>query len=115
MIASRTAGQSETRSTTKPNDLNAAALDHAVRLIHQVCCIAGSFDLLEEFRDQDLCGAVERHDTAALFDRLIHDFSFQGISDEIAENYMRRHGQATWRSVRKNLARRPTCPKLQTY
>jgi hypothetical protein len=26
---------------------------------------------------------------------LIHDFSFQGISDEIAANYMRRHGQAT--------------------
>ena len=62
-----------------------------------------------------LCAAVERHDTAALFDRLIHDFSFQGISDEIAENYMRRHGQATWRSVRKNLARQPSCPKLKTY
>ena len=28
---------------------------------------------------------------------------------------MRRHGQATWRAVRKNLAKRPTCPKLQTY
>ena len=96
-------------------DLDTAALDHAVRLIHQVCCFAGSFDLLDEFRDQALCAAVERHDTAALFDRLMHDFSFQGISDEIAANYMRRHGQATWRSVRKNLARRPTCPKLKSY
>jgi hypothetical protein len=28
---------------------------------------------------------------------------------------MQRHGQATWRSVRKNLVRRPTCPKLKTY
>ena len=28
---------------------------------------------------------------------------------------MRRHGQATWRSVRKNLARQPSCPKLKTY
>jgi hypothetical protein len=71
--------------------------------------------LLDEFRDQALCAAVERHDTAALFNRLIHDFSFQGISDEIAENYMRRHGQATWHSVRKNLAKEPTCPKLQSY
>ena len=103
------------RSTTKPIDLNTAAIDHAVRLIHQVCCFAGSFDLLDEFRDQALCAAVDRHDSAALFDRLMHDFSFQGISDEIAENYMRRHGQATWRSVRKNLARRPTCPKLKSY
>jgi hypothetical protein len=28
---------------------------------------------------------------------------------------MRRHGQATWRSVRKNLARGPSCPKLKSY
>ena len=45
----------------------------------------------------------------------MHDFSFQGISDQIAANYMRRHGQATWHAVRKNLAKRPTCPKLKTY
>ena len=115
MVASRTAGQGRGASTTKPISLDTAAVDHAVRIIHQVCCLAGSFDLLEEFHDQDLCAAIERHDTAAIFDRLMHDFSFQGISDEIAENYMRRHGQATWRSVRKNLARRPTCPKLKSY
>jgi hypothetical protein len=60
--------------------------------------------LIEDFRDQDLSAAIERYDSAALFDRLIHDFTFQGISDEIAANYMARHGQATWRSVRKNLA-----------
>jgi hypothetical protein len=68
-----------------------------------------------EFRDHALCAAVDRYDSAALFDRLIHDFSFQGISDEIAANYMRRHGQATWRSVRRNLARGPSCPKLKSY
>src|SRR4249919_3610196 len=115
MIDSRTAGQGESRSTTKPIDLNAAVIDHAVRIIHQVCCFAGSFDLLDEFRDQALCAAVDRHDSAVLFDRLIHDFSFQGISNEIAANYMRRHGLATWRSVRKNFAERPTCPKLKSY
>ncbi len=96
-------------------DLNPDAVDYAVHLVHQVCCLAGSFDLLEEFRDQALCSAVERHDTGALFDRLIYDFSFQGISDEIAINYMAKHGQATWASVRKNLDRQPSCPKLQTY
>ena len=95
--------------------LDPDAVDYAVRLIHQVCCLAGSFDLLEEFRDPALCAAVERHDTGALFDRLMYDFSFQGISDEIAANYMAKHGQATWGSVRKNLDRRPKCPKLQTY
>jgi hypothetical protein len=92
-----------------------AAVAHAVRLIHQVCCFAGSFDLVEDFGDQALCAAVDRHDSAALFDRLIYDFSFQGISDQIAINYMRRHGQASWRAVRKNLAKAPSCPKLKTY
>jgi hypothetical protein len=115
MIDSSTAGQGESRSTTKPIDLNAAAIDHAVRIIHQVCCLAGSFDLVEEFRAQDLSAAIERHDNAVLFDRLMFDFSFQGISDEIAINYMRRYGQATWHSVRKNLTARPSCPKLQSY
>ena len=67
------------------------------------------------FVTKHLCAAVDRHDSAALFDRLMHDFSFQGISDEIAINYMRRYGQATWYSVRKNLTARPACPKLQSY
>ena len=107
MVGKRTAG--------KPALPDPVALDYASRLIYEVCCFAGSFDLVEEFRDQDLIAAVAHHDTAALFDRLIHDFSFQGISDQIAANYMARHGQATWRSVRKNLAKRPSCPKLKTY
>lgn len=91
------------------------ALDYAVRLVHQVCCFAGSFDLVADFRDQALCAAVERHDGAALFDRLMRDFSFQGISDQIAINYMHRHGQATWRLIGTNLAKGPTCPKLESY
>ena len=115
MVANRTAGQVQARSKTKPTGLDIAAVDHAVRLTHQVCCLAGSFDLLEEFRDPALCAAVERHDTGALFDRLIYDFSFQGISDEIAVNYMAKHGQATWGSVHKNLERQQKCPKLQSY
>jgi len=28
---------------------------------------------------------------------------------------MHRHGRPTWAAVRKNLSRRPTCPKLKTY
>jgi hypothetical protein len=103
------------RAAGKPIIIDPVAIDYAICLIHQVCCFAGSFDLLEEFRDQDLSAAVERRDSTVLFDRLMYEFSFQGISDQIAIDYMHRHGQATWRSVRKNLAKRPTCPKLQTY
>jgi hypothetical protein len=50
-----------------------------------------------------------------LYDRLVFSFSFQGISDEIAANYMAKHGRATWASVSKNLDGQPKCPKLQTY
>ncbi len=115
MAASRTAGQVLAGPTANPIDLDSPAVDHATRLIHQVCCLAGSFDLIEQFADQDLCTAIDRRNTAALYDRLIYSFSFQGISDEVAENYMHRHGRPTWAAVRKNLARRPTCPKLKTY
>ena len=103
------------RAAAGPALPDPVALDFATRLIHQVCCFAGSFDLVEEFRDQYLIAAVAHHDTAALFNWLMHDFSFQGISDQIAADYLRRHGQATWRSVRKNLSKGPSCPKLQSY
>ena len=115
MAARNAARQLRAQSSIQPTGPDAAALDYAVRFIHQICCFAGSFDLIEEFHDQALCTAVERHDTGVLFNRLMYSFSFQGISDQIAANYMARHGQATWRSVRKNLARRPSCPKLKTY
>ncbi len=91
------------------------AVDYAVHLVHDICCLAGAFDLLEGSQDDGLCIAVERHETGALFDRLIYAFSFQGIADEIAVNYMAKHGQATWASVRRNLDRQPSCSKLQTY
>jgi hypothetical protein len=115
MAASRTAGQVHARPKARPINLDPRAVDHATRLIHQVCCLAGSFDLIEQFADQDLCTAIDQRNTAALYDRLIYSFSFQGISDEVAENYMARHGRPTWRAIGKNLARRPTCPKLKTY
>jgi hypothetical protein len=115
MVARRTAGQVQVRPTANQIDFDTSAVDHATRLIHQVCCLAGSFDLIERFADQDLCIAIDRRDTAALYDRLIYSFSFQGISDEVAENYMHRHGRPTWAAIRKNLAQHPTCPKLKTY
>ncbi len=99
----------------RPTSLDTDAIDYATHLVHQVCCFAGPFDLIEEFRDQELCAAVEAHDTGALYDRLVYSFSFQGISDEIAANYMAKHGLATWASVSAGLAAQPTCPKLQAY
>jgi hypothetical protein len=115
MVASHPASQVQVRLPAKPINLEPPHLDYAIRLIHAVCCLAGSFDLIERFADQDLVAAIDRHDTAALYDRLVYSFSFQGISDETAANYMQRHGRPTWAAIHKNLARQPTCPKLKTY
>jgi hypothetical protein len=111
----RAGGQGQARLPARSIDFEPPGLEYATRLIHQVCCLAGSFDLIEHSADQGLCAAIGRRDTGALFDRLIYDFSFQGISNATAANYMERHGQATWATARKNLAKRPTCPKLNTY
>ncbi len=92
--------------------------DYAVDLVHTVCCLAGS----PEFFDRDrthgkngLTAAVERHDTARLFDWLVEALSYQGIADRIAYDYMRRHGRARWASIAASLAGKPFCPKLQSY
>ena len=110
MIAASNKNQSPDQSSFKPS-FSTAALDYAVPLIYQVCCLAGSFDLIDEFRDRDLCAAVADHNTQALYDRLIYDFSFQGISDEIAANCMAKHGQATWGSVRGQSRREAALPQ----
>ena len=66
MTTTRTAGQVEP-SAIKPIGADMPAIDHAVRLIDEVCCFAGSFDLLKDTRDEELCAAIERRDNAALF------------------------------------------------
>ena len=114
MVARRTSGQGKARSKATAVEIDPSAIDHAVRLIDEVCCFAGSFDLLKDTRDEELCAAIERRDNAALFDRLTFSFSFQGISDEIAANYMRRHGQATFRSVRKNSGQAANLPEAES-
>ena len=58
---------------------------------------------------------LTEHDTAALFDRLMYRFQ---LSRDFGRDRRKLHAaawSATWHAVRKNLARRPTCPKLKTY
>jgi hypothetical protein len=92
------------------------ALDHAVRGIHSVCCLAGSASLLDdiraELRAEGVPSAIRRHDTAVLFDWLMAALSYQGISDRVAFNYMEAHGQARWHDVEAKLGQGATCPKL---
>src|ERR1019366_1033235 len=98
---------------------NPAALDHAVRLVHHVCCLAGPATLIEDLRREHTADgiryAIASHDTALLFDWLMGAFSLQGISDRVANDYIKNHGPVTWLDVDQKLASGATCPKLGTY
>jgi hypothetical protein len=50
-----------------------------------------------------------------VFDWLMAALSYQGISDQVAYEYMARHGQATWRDIDQKLGRGVSCPKLKSY
>jgi hypothetical protein len=92
--------------------------DYAVSLVHRVCCLAGNLKFLDRHRsaaNKNLAAAIERHDTAPLFDWLVEAFSYQGIADRIAHDYMKRHGKARWASIKASLSRNPSCPKLNSY
>ena len=98
---------------------SAAALDHAVGVIYRVCCLAGSPNLLDEIRadlrDEGVPAAIRAHDTSVLFDWLTFAFSYQGISDAVATDYMAAHGRARWHDIEAKVAAQPPCPKLKSY
>src|ERR1700730_8937683 len=94
-----------------------SALDHATRLIHRVCCLAGEPDLINEIRTDNnaIRSALKERDTAALFDWLMTVLSYQGISDRVAYGYMEQHGRVTWHDIERALANKPSSLKLQNY
>jgi hypothetical protein len=104
---------------SNPHRRKASPIDHAVRVVHGVCCLAGSANLIDdvraELRADGIPAAIRRHDTATLFDWLMSALSYQGISDRVASDYMERHGRAQWHDIDTKIAAGPTCPKLQSY
>ena len=96
-----------------------SATDHAVGVIHRVCCLAGAASLIDDnradLRAEGIPAAIRRHDTGPLFDWLVSALSYQGISDQVAAQYMERHGSATWADIDAKVAARPPCPKLASY
>jgi hypothetical protein len=59
--------------------------------------------------------AFRNQDTEVLFDHLMAGFSFQGVSDRVAADYLEKHGQLRYRDLADAFSHRPTCPKLQSY
>jgi len=76
------------------------AFNHAVRLIHAVCGLAGSPTLIDEIRAEPradkVTTAIRKHDTGPVFDSLMAALSYQGISNNVAYEYMEKHGRARW-------------------
>jgi hypothetical protein len=96
-----------------------AAINHAVRLIHAVCGLAGSPTLIDairaELRADKVRAAIRNHYTGPVFDWLMAAVSYQGISDQVAFEYMEKHGRATWQQIKQGLDRGANCPKLKSY
>ena len=96
-----------------------SAIDHAVRLIHAVCGLAGSPTLIEEIRAElradKVRAAIRDRDTGPVFDWLMAAVSYQGISDQVAYDYMEKHGRARWQQIKHGLDRGVSCPKLKSY
>jgi hypothetical protein len=95
------------------------AIDHAVRVIYRVCILAGSASLIDkicaDLHAEGVRTAMRKRDTAAVFDWLIAALSYQGISDQIAYDYMEQHGYVQWDDINEKLAQGATCPKLKSY
>src|SRR4249919_565463 len=105
MVATTTIRHRQTKRQNHPKIQNAQglAIDHAVRLIHAVCGLAGSAtwidDIRADLRADKVQTAIRHRDTAVVFDWLMAALSYQGIADAVAYDYMERHGQAAWRDI----------------
>ncbi len=88
-------------------------------MVHSVCCLSGSASLINdvraELRADGIPAAIRRRDTATLFDWLVASLSYQGISDQVATEYMERHGRVRWDDIDAKVAASPCCPKLKSY
>jgi hypothetical protein len=104
---------------SNPDRRKTSAIDHAVRVVHGVCCLAGSPRLIDdiraELRADGIATAIRRHDTATLFDWLVTTLSYQGISNQVAAAYMEQHGSARWTDIDQKTGKGITCPKLKNY
>jgi hypothetical protein len=104
---------------TDPNPQANPNLAYAVKIVHSICCLAGSPSYIDDIRDDHkeagLTRAIRDHDTPALFDWLIETLSFQGISDAVASGYIAEHGSVGWADIAQALSARPSCTKLGGY
>jgi hypothetical protein len=94
-------------------------MKHARSLVRRVCDLAGEGTCIDDLQVDAIAtglgAAVAAHDTAVIFDWLIRQLSYQGISDAVAEGYIARHGNVTWADIERSLGNNAGCGKLQGY
>jgi hypothetical protein len=95
-------------------------IDDAVELVRLVCAQPGNSrfvrDIRRALRDEGIVAAVRTRDTPTLYRWLMDGFSYQGVSDAVAEAYIRRQGNATWEAIELALASsKSKCPKLESF
>jgi hypothetical protein len=80
-------------------------------LVRTVFAIAGSMSFLDEI-DAEVGEAgldqIALGRRPPIFDWLLTTFSFQGISDRVAREYMDKHGTASWAGMEESLKAPPT-------
>jgi hypothetical protein len=91
----------------------------ATRFVEAICCITGSSSFVDDIRadrsPKGLHQAVIRRDTPGIFDWMVESVSFQGISNQVAANYLLQHGNVNWLEIEQALARGRSCPRLSSY
>lgn len=105
------------RRRKDPSHAKDDPVDHAVRIVFPICCVAGSLQLLNS-DDADAKGlrtAIVTKNTPALFNWLVRVIALQGVSDRAAITFMRVHGAPTWNGIRATLNRPNACPLLRSY
>ncbi len=98
---------------------NHSPLSYAVKLIEAVSCVSASSTFVESLRSDDtpagLSTAVAHNDTPGLFNWIMDSFSYQGISNRVAQGYLDLHGNVTWLQIKRLLSKGPSCPRLKSY
>jgi hypothetical protein len=97
----------------------ASSMSRALRLVRSICAIAGARYLINDSRvglaRLGVIAAVQRRESAVIFDWLFEMLSYQGVSDSIAHGYMEQHRSVRWHDIAASLALAPACPKLRCY
>lgn len=94
--------------------------ENSIRIFIFEICRRNPFDftagLSHELEESGVQDGVRTHDSKTIFDWLMAGFSFQGISDKIAQQYLEDHGNITYRKISEALRKTPTkCQKLQGF